>query len=375
LNDLSAMTAFTALSCRQDVWLPLFISGLTSVFPKHIPEFAIGARSTGTCLQVFRGRYMDIGTRVGMPIHQRYAPMFSICSKTQPPNQFLEPSAVNAVDSATRSTSQIGVGSLHGRYNSFASGEGSTAIGYRTYARGEVSTAMGENAQAVHDNSFVWSDGTYWGSTAANQFVVYATGGLQLFGGGLAISGASSPNYAGAQGVFIESQGTYGSVFAFDYVDGHTLPLRLNAPGGNVGVGTVAPTHLFQVGNAYCDGNTWAPSSDRNLKGGFQPLDAQKVLARVAALPITSWHYTNDVATSHVGPMAQDFYAAFNVGADDKHITTTDESGVALVAIQGLNEKMESDAQAKDARITTLEHELSELKKLLAKLAAGKSEP
>jgi hypothetical protein len=36
---------------------------------------------------------------------------------------------------------------------------------------------------------------------------------------------------------------------------------------------------------------------------------------------------------------------------------------------------MESDAQAKDARITTLEHELSELKKLLAKLAAGKSEP
>jgi len=111
------------------------------------------------------------------------------------------------------------------------------------------------------------------------------------------------------------------------------------------------------------------------LKGGFQPLDAQKVLARVAALPITSWHYTNDVATPHVGPMAQDFYAAFNVGADDKHITTTDESGVALVAIQGLNEKMESDAQAKDARITTLEHELFELKKLLAKLAAGKSEP
>jgi hypothetical protein len=139
-------------------------------------------------------------------------------------------------------------------------------------------------------------------------------------------------------------------------------------------VGSTVPTHLFQVGNAYCDGSTWAPLSDRHLKAGFQPVDTQAVLAKVAALPITSWHYTNDVATPHVGPMAQDFYAAFNVGADDKHITTTDESGVALAAIQGLNEKMESDAQAKDARIATLEHELSEMKKLLAKLVAGKSE-
>jgi hypothetical protein len=30
-------------------------------------------------------------------------------------NNFLEPSAVNAMSSATRSTSQVGVGSLHGR--------------------------------------------------------------------------------------------------------------------------------------------------------------------------------------------------------------------------------------------------------------------
>ncbi len=38
----------------------------------------------------------------------------------------------------------------------------------------------------------------------------------------------------------------------------------------------------------------------------------------------------------HVGPMAQDFYAAFGLGLDDKHITTIDEGGVALAAIQGL---------------------------------------
>lgn len=40
----------------------------------------------------------------------------------------------------------------------------------------------------------------------------------------------------------------------------------------------------------------------------------------------------------HIGPVAQDFYAAFGVGEDDRHISTTDADGVAMVAIQGLYE-------------------------------------
>jgi hypothetical protein len=135
-----------------------------------------------------------------------------------------------------------------------------------------------------------------------------------------------------------------------------------------VGIGTTAPTHLFQVGNAYCDGNTWAPASDRNLKAGFQPVDVQTVLSNVAALPITSWHYNNDVSTPHLGPMAQDFYAAFKVGADDKHITTTDEGGVALAAIQGLNEKVEAESQRSEESIRKLEAENAGLKARLEKL-------
>ena len=34
--------------------------------------------------------------------------------------------------------------------------------------------------------------------------------------------------------------------------------------------------------------------------------------------------------------MAQDFYAAFAVGKDDRGINSVDEEGVALAAIQGL---------------------------------------
>jgi hypothetical protein len=46
----------------------------------------------------------------------------------------------------------------------------------------------------------------------------------------------------------------------------------------------------------------------------------------------------------HVGPMAQDFYAAFGTGVDDRHITSIDEDGVALAAIKALNAKLQRDS-------------------------------
>ena len=44
--------------------------------------------------------------------------------------------------------------------------------------------------------------------------------------------------------------------------------------------------------------------------------------------------------------MAQDFRAAFGLGTDDKHIATVDADGVALAAIQGLNQKLEAQNRA-----------------------------
>ena len=49
--------------------------------------------------------------------------------------------------------------------------------------------------------------------------------------------------------------------------------------------------------------------------------EPRAVLDKVAALPIAQWHYKHGKETPYVGPMAQDFYAAFGVGPDDKHIT------------------------------------------------------
>ena len=110
---------------------------------------------------------------------------------------------------------------------------------------------------------------------------------------------------------------------------------------------------------------TFVSSSDRNVKENFAPVDSQAVLEKVASLPVSRWNYKEDKSQQHVGPMAQDFYAAFQVGPDDKHITTVDEGGVALAAIQGLNQKLEARSQALAAENAELKARLEKLERLM----------
>ena len=89
-------------------------------------------------------------------------------------------------------------------------------------------------------------------------------------------------------------------------------------------------------------------------------------MEKLAQIPISTWNYkTQDAAIRHMGPMAQDFAAAFNVGEDDKHITTIDADGVSLAAIQGLYQIV----QEKDRRISQLEAELKAQNAALNKMS------
>jgi hypothetical protein len=126
------------------------------------------------------------------------------------------------------------------------------------------------------------------------------------------------------------------------------------------------------AGDAYVGGNAYAKAfvstSDRNAKENFTPVSPASVLDKVLSLPISRWNFKTDTGTPHLGPMAQDFYAAFGVGPDDKHIATVDADGVALAAIQGLNEKVENGKRKAETRIQKLEAENTELKERLAAL-------
>ena len=145
---------------------------------------------------------------------------------------------------------------------------------------------------------------------------------------------------------------------------------------------TAAPAFAFPPGPPDCRGNPGpdcrldppgppAPpgcppvgcnTSDRNVKENFAPVDGRDILERLSTIPIETWNYkTHDPSIRHMGPMAQDFYAAFGVGADDKYIATVDADGVALAAIQRLYQIVqEKDVQIAelDARLALLEQKM-----------------
>ncbi len=79
----------------------------------------------------------------------------------------------------------------------------------------------------------------------------------------------------------------------------------------------------------------WHSLSDRAAKRDLEPVDPDEVLARLAELPIYTWRYAaQSNGGRHMGPMAQDFRAAFGLGTDDRSIGSLDADGVALAALQ-----------------------------------------
>ena len=99
---------------------------------------------------------------------------------------------------------------------------------------------------------------------------------------------------------------------------------------------------------------------DRNLKRDIEPVDEQAVLERVAGMPVSTWAYkSEDPTVRHLGPMAQDFHAAFGLGDTDRAYNSIDAHGVALAAIKALYER----SREQDARINRLEQENAELRK------------
>ena len=139
---------------------------------------------------------------------------------------------------------------------------------------------------------------------------------------------------------------------------------RLLVNGGRVGINRPTPTHPVHVGSNTSNGNgahltaggVWVNTSSREFKQDIRPVDPVAVLERLLALPVSHWRY-RDSDEAHVGPVSEDFHAAFQVGGDERYISTVDAAGVALAAIQGLHSKLEE----RERRIDQLAEELAAL--------------
>jgi hypothetical protein len=108
------------------------------------------------------------------------------------------------------------------------------------------------------------------------------------------------------------------------------------------------------------------PISDRNAKHDIVPVDPEQILARVAGMSISRWSYNDqDPGVRHIGPMAQDFQAAFGVGASDRCIPTVDANGVALASIQALYhriERLDQETRSLREENATLHREVAKLR-------------
>ena len=82
---------------------------------------------------------------------------------------------------------------------------------------------------------------------------------------------------------------------------------------------------------------------------------------------MSTWNYKSQPASvRHNGPTAQDFKAAFGVGESDTGISTVDAQGVALAAVQGLNQKLVEELSRRDAEMAELSGRVEKLEQLLS---------
>lgn len=199
---------------------------------------------------------------------------------------------------------------------SIANGAFAVAIGLQNSARGNFSVALGKNARVRHQGSIVISDG----SAGFSSDSAYSTANNQL-----------TMRFAGGARVFTNQ--------------GLTSGVEISAGGGS-----------------------WSAVSDRRKKENFEALNTENILSKVAQLPLTSWNYKSQPATTrHMGPMAQDFYAAFGLDGigNDTTINSSDIDGVNMAAIQALekrtrqlqeeNDQLKAKLEAMDAKMASIE--------------------
>ncbi len=85
-------------------------------------------------------------------------------------------------------------------------------------------------------------------------------------------------------------------------------------------------------------------SDDRRREGasGPEPVNGFELLEQLASLPVSTWNYKwDDPCVRHLGPMAQDFFATFGLGGDDRSINMLDANGVVMVALQALRRQVQ----------------------------------
>ncbi|HUW10117.1 MAG TPA: tail fiber domain-containing protein [Anaerolineae bacterium] len=85
-------------------------------------------------------------------------------------------------------------------------------------------------------------------------------------------------------------------------------------------------------------------TSSKSLKEAFADIDTSELLRKIQGLEIQRWRYKNEEGVEHIGPYAEDFHKAFQVGDSDKRIAIVDAIGIALAGIKELGDRLDRES-------------------------------
>lgn len=204
-----------------------------------------------------------------------------------------------------------------------ASASNATAFGLRTTAAQQSSFAVGENNVASGAASVAMG---YHAHTNARQgsFVFADRSSVDTLRAG--VNHSANWRVSGGYRIFTSSNLSTG------------VTLQSGASVSNWGQSSAVIS--TSTGAMLTTGGVWQNASDVNRKHRFEQISNEEILGKLRKLPVTRWSYkTEGDNIRHIGPMAQDFYAAFGLGNDNRGIGTVDADGVALAGIKALEER------------------------------------
>ncbi len=279
--------------------------------------------------------------------------------------------AGNSVDPAAAGATISGGGgpgnanTAYGVYSAVSGGAGNTSAAYSAVSGGSGNTASGPHAaiggglQNTASNDYSAIGGGQYNTASSDYSTV--PGGSGNTASGLWSFAAGRQAQATDDGSFVWADNNSFDIGSYGY---NTFTARTT--GGARFVSAIDVNGTPTAGVALYSGNgSWSGLSDRAAKRGFAPVDRGRLLERLDRVPIARWSYKAQAPSiRHMGPMAQDFSAAFGLGEDNRHIDTVDADGVALAAIQGLyrqNQALRRQNRALNARLTKLERAVARL--------------
>ncbi len=256
----------------------------------------------------------------------------------------------NYMDGASNSWSFIGGGSNNGM-------EGSS---------GQSAIVSGSGGRLINSSYSFIGTGSGNEINGANLSIIPGGSGNLITGGSSFVAGSWNT----ASGTYSTILGHYGNTNqrtgCFVYADRSSNNDVMSTANNQFMVRAAGGTIFYSNSSAStgvrlnAGGGAWATLSDVNTKEHFTKVNKENILQKISQLDVTKWNYkSQDEEVQHIGPMAQDFYQAFELGESNKTITTTDIDGINMLGIQALEERTNNQAT-----------EIEELKQIVKKQQA-----